>query len=540
MAAHPHSGPRAPAARGRLSPEASRFYSSVYSSARKGSIAELRRRGCTPEEAEEFFSAAFEKVMRSVDPLARGFSAPQMVNFIKRSAWRVMLDERRRSGQRPEVELSAVRSLSDSGLEGPAEVAVEREAAAMGREALQMLSERDRLIFRQRNQLGLSPEEILRRTPGLSMRTYRKIIQRANSRVLAALERIEGGERCEEMESSLLQRYVAGGCPEPEQLAVEVHLGHCRACQKAHARMRGHLLDVASGIAVVASVEVPHRFGVLDPLLRLLESLSDRAGGVIEASRALRERARELALRIAGGVPGGGGDAAVGQALGATSVKVASVCAAGVAAGACLAAGVVPGIGGVGLLESHTANHARPSKTVSHRHRPVAPSTLIDSLPEVESTPASPEKHRRERAGSAGRERVGQVSLPAGEPSSAPSESATSSPSSAKESKQVTSGEFGAESGRPATQPSSPASSGSSGSGAARPPPTRAAPRAPRAAASSGCKRAGPPGAGRLFSNFSQGGGAALRCRVWRLRARALGRVRSPSADQTDIQEPTR
>jgi RNA polymerase sigma factor (sigma-70 family) len=465
MAAHPHSGSRDALANGKLSAEASRFYASVYSSARKGSLAELRRKGCSEEEAEEFFATAFEKVMGTVDPVARGFSAPEMVNFIKRAAWRVMLDERRRRGQRQEIELSAIQSLTDAAAESPDEVAVEREAVAIGREALQMLSERDRLIFRQRHQLDLSPEEILQRTPGLSLRTYRKIIQRANNRVLAAFARIEGGERCEEMESSLLRRYIADQCPEPEQLAVEIHLAHCRACQMAHARMRGYLLDVASGIAVVATGATSNRLGVLGLPLRLLDAASNGANGMVEATRAARERIRDLVLRIAGSAPGAGGDATVGQALTATSVKVASVCAAGVAAGACVAAGVVPGIGEIGLLGSHGDQANPPAKTSPHVHQTKAPPTLIDPLPQSEPTSASPEKHETKRArGSAGESENHTAST-----TTAPSESASSSP--AKESKKVTSGEFGAESGQPVTHPSSspppssPPSSGSSGSG---------------------------------------------------------------------------
>jgi uncharacterized membrane protein YgcG len=390
-----------------------------------------------------------------------------MVNFIKRAAWRVMLDERRRRGQRPEVELSAIQSLSDAGAEGPDELAVEREAVAIGREALQMLSERDRLIFRQRHQLDLSPEEILQRTPDLSMRTYRKIIQRANNRVFSAFERIEGGERCEEMESSLLRRYVADECPESEQLEVEVHLAHCRACQMAHGRLRGYLLDVASGLAVVATAASSHRLGVLGLPARLLDALSNGASGAIEATRTARERVRDLIFRAASGIPGAGGDATVGQAVSATSVKVASACAAGVAAGACVAAGVVPGIGGIGLLEGHGHHRAPAPKTVSHVHHETAPPTLIDSLPEAEAPSAPPEKHEEKRprkGGGAGEDHTGSS---ASAPSAAPSESASSSPSSAKESPKVTGGEFGAESGQPVTPPSTsspPASSGSSGS----------------------------------------------------------------------------
>jgi RNA polymerase sigma factor (sigma-70 family) len=171
MAADPRQGLSTPATGRKLSPAASSFYARVYSSARNGSLAELRRGGCSEEEAEEFFQTAFERVMKSVDPVDRGFSSPQMVNFIKRSAWRCMIDERRRRGQRPEVEIGTVLSLSDTSAESPDEVAEEREAIAIGREALQMLSERDRLIFRQRHQMNLSPEEIMQNMPGLSPRT---------------------------------------------------------------------------------------------------------------------------------------------------------------------------------------------------------------------------------------------------------------------------------------------------------------------------------------------------------------------------------
>jgi RNA polymerase sigma factor (sigma-70 family) len=471
MAAHPHSGPKSPIARGRLSAEASRFYEAVYSSARKGSLHELRRRGCSEEEAEDFFSTAYAKVMASVDPVDRRFSEPEMVNFIKLAAKRVMLDERRRQGQRPEVELSAIPSLSDAGAESPDEVAVDREAIAMGREALQMLSDRDRLIFRQRHQMDLSPEEILERTPGLSLRTYRKIIQRANGRVMAAYQRIEGGERCEEMEAGLLRRYVAEECEEAERLAVEVHLAHCRACQMAQARMRGYLLDVASGLAIAATSTTSYRFGVLAWPARLFDAATSGANGAVEAGRVAGGRIRDFAVRVVGSLPGAGGDATVGQAIGATSVKVASACAAGVAAGACVAAGVVPGIGGIGLLESHGHHHVQPHRSISRIHHASAPPTLIDRLPtESTATPSKPQASTEARKSQRASENHVGSTAPA--PSSS-ADSVSSSPSSAKESSKVTSGEFGAESGQPVTPPSNsspspspPASSSpSSGSG---------------------------------------------------------------------------
>ncbi len=395
-----------------LSAEASAFYSQVYGPARKGCLNELRRAGCSEEEAEELFAATFEHVMGTVDPIARSFAVPQMVNFVKRSAWRALIDERRRRGGRIEVELGAVESLSDASAESPEEVAEEREAVAMGREALQMLPERDRLIFRQRHEMDLSPEEILERTPGLSLRTYRKIIQRANGRVLAAFTKIEGGERCEEMKSSLLRRYVAEACGEAEQAAVEVHLAHCRLCQIAHARMRGQLLDVASGFVVTAAAASDsvraHASWIAEGSARILHA----GQGLIEGTKAARERLREQALRAATSVPGSGGDAAAGQLIGASTVKVAAGCVAGAAAttAACVALGVSP-LAVVGVTHEaapprpveqkakrHPAHHAvtpTPASTNESSAQPVEPTTTPTASPEPRKASSEPSHHKR-------------------------------------------------------------------------------------------------------------------------------------------------
>lgn len=445
----------------KLGVEEEGFYASVYGSARNGTLAELRRKGCSEEEAEEFFAMALAKVMEAVDPIARGFSAPEMVIFIKRSAWRCMIDARRRQGRRPEVELGAVGSLANTSAESPEEIAEAHEALAVGREALQMLSERDRLIFRQRHQMDLSPEEILQNMPGLSMRTYRKVIQRANARVLDALERIEGGARCEEMEGSILRRYVVGESSEAERLEVGAHLAHCRACQQVQARMRGYLVDVAGALVAASSLRGHQRVGVLGDLpARLTEGFANGAQSVGDVTRVARERVREIMLRVAGGAPGSGGDAAVGQALTATSAKVAAACAASVAAGACVAA-VVPGVGGLGLLSQGAHGARLPERPA--RTRPAAkPASKIDALPTVSSTP--PAKPKVKQSGGS-KEATPSVSSSA--PSSAaPSSTVPSLPSEAKESGSVTGTEFGAESGQPASQPpSTPSTSSGSGGG---------------------------------------------------------------------------
>jgi RNA polymerase sigma factor (sigma-70 family) len=426
--------------------------------------------GCSEEEAEEFFSTAFEKVMESVNPIAREFSAPQMVNFIKRACRNCLIDERRSSGLHPQVELEALPSLSDESAERPEDAAVDREAVAIGREAMQMLPERDQAIFRQRHQMDLSPEEIMKNFPGLSLRTYRKLIQRANTRALAAFERIEGGERCEEMEAGLLHRYVTEESPRAERHAVEAHLAHCRACQKAQARMRGYLLDVASGLVAASTLASSHHLDILGRVgARMGEIGSEPAHALAGAGRALRERGRDVLLRAFGALPGVGGDATVGQVLTASSFKIASACAAGVAAGACVAAGVVPGIGAVGLLSQH--DHP-PAKHAAREIPAPKRSSFVDRLPSPE-----PEMPTAQQAKSGAQKQAASVAHHASEHSasagSAPS--VPNSASSARESDSVTSTEFGAESGQPApaSEPTPPANSPSgspSAGGAAQSP----------------------------------------------------------------------
>jgi RNA polymerase sigma factor (sigma-70 family) len=453
MAADPQRPPSAPAGRRRLSVEEARFYAKVYDSARRGSVNELRQKGCSEEEAEEFFATAFGKVMERVNPIEREFKEPQMVDFIKRASWTCMIDERRRRGQRPEIELGQVRSLSDATAESPDEAAEEREAVAIGREALEMLSERDRLIFRQRHQMNLSPEEILENMPGLSLRTYRKVIGRANARVLDAFERIEGGARCEEMEAGLLRRYVGGESSAAEQSSVQAHLAHCRSCQKAQARMKGYLLDVASSFVALSSLA-----NLLGHASSRLPGLASDGSALSGASRGLRDRARDLLIRIAGLMPGSGSDATVGQAFTAPWVKIAAACTSGIAVGGCVAAGVVPGIGGVGILSQHHASPKRPAHVIEASPAP----SLIDRLPSP--SPAAPAAKHASSAAS-------RKASPARHSSPAPAASRDTSPipnspSSARRSDSVTSSEFGAESGQPVSPPPSepPPSSAPSGS----------------------------------------------------------------------------
>jgi RNA polymerase sigma factor (sigma-70 family) len=383
---------------GRLSVEAAQFYARVYGAARAGCMNELRRAGCEEEEAEDVFAATFERIMRKFDPVDQAFLPAQMVALLKNACRQKLIDERRHQGVVRMVPLGDASAESDGASESPAEAVEEREAVAMGREAISSLPERDRIIFFQRHQLDLTPEEILRQNPGLSRRSYRKILQRANARALKAFEEIDSGARCAEMRREHLRRYVAAQASEKERQAVEAHLRHCRACRLGAARMRSYLHDVAAPLAALLAGEHARGGFLADRTARLLDSIGQGAQALGEATRAARERLRELALRGATAFPGSGGESAAGQVVGVSGMKAISVCAAGAIAASCLVAGALPGVSGLELLEQRGHRDFRKPPSASS----VASQVLS---PPAEASPApslSPPQRSSRKASAAG------------------------------------------------------------------------------------------------------------------------------------------
>lgn len=220
----------------RLSAEAAKFYDDVYPSARAGCVHELRAVGCSEEEAEELFSAASLKVMDSVDLIARHFEPPQMVNLMKKSCRRLLIDGHRHEKVLGRVELNAADSTGGAGVD---EVAEAHEAVARYREAVRSLDERERRILLLCSQ-GFSPGEIRQLVPGLTPRSYRKLIERARKRARATLEGIEDGRLCEEVERAL-PLYLHGQASERVGRQVRAHLERCPACRHSSTQARGIL-----------------------------------------------------------------------------------------------------------------------------------------------------------------------------------------------------------------------------------------------------------------------------------------------------------
>jgi DNA-directed RNA polymerase specialized sigma24 family protein len=314
----------------KLPPESAAFYADVWEAARAGCVRVLRHVECSESEAEEIFAEVFADVMAKTDPIQREFHRGEMVNFLKVACRRKMIDHRRRDAAVRMVALTESEGVGDFHQDGPAELAVRVEAIELGREALLALSKRDRLIFELRHYEELSPEEVRLHVPGLSALGYRKAIKRANSKVLAAYQRIDSGERCTEMTNALLARSLAEDCTDREREEVGAHIEHCRVCRQIRGRMGGYLFDVASSLA--GFMAVARTTG-----LAAVASASSLPG-----ERA-RLRARTLAHRVAESLPGGS-TTDPGQILGFTGAKVGGVCASVAAVVTCAAMGVIPGV----------------------------------------------------------------------------------------------------------------------------------------------------------------------------------------------------
>jgi hypothetical protein len=199
---------------------------------------------------------------------------------------------------------------------------------------------------------------------------------------------------------------------------------------------------------------------------RVLQIGSNAAQVIVDAGRGIRERVREALLRVIGGLTGPGGDTSAVQVLGASSTKIASACA-GVAAGVCIAASAVPGVGGIGLPGHQSHAKEQSARSVPHLTAPSERSALVGILPKPHAAATSaggkepnPSAHERAR----------RTAAQATEPSTAqPAAPVSNSPADTRVSGRQTGTEVGVESGgRPlpaSPAPAPPSSPGSSSSG---------------------------------------------------------------------------
>jgi len=187
--------------------------------------------------------------------------------------------------------------------------------------------------------------------------------------------------------------FVSGAAGADVVETVEAHLKHCRACQRSCVEMRAYLQDVGSTLAVIATLGgVAHGaagMGVIGQTLGIAGQLGAIAG---QAAQSLRERIRELVLRLAGVLPGSGGESGMAQVAGISAAKVTVLCAGVAGVMTCAAAGVVPGISALDLGRHQPAvRQAMPVENESAADLSPLPNAAVKE----ETTP---ERLRRELA----------------------------------------------------------------------------------------------------------------------------------------------
>ncbi len=327
--------------------------------ARRDRLLRVNRRRLRWEDLEDCYSqATLELVTRAQrDP----FASPDHIVHALEQKFSSRIDDRRRAiGGRSPIEAAIARAvavdapddgageLEDRTAEVVRQVAGRIEVRRL-REVAAELSHDQRLVLACQISLGLDCAEFCRRY-GWTHEKFRKVAQRARTRLRALVAEYELGDRCRRLEPDVLA-YGSRAATDEQARRAAAHLANCSACAS---QLRA--LDRASRqVAALLPAPVVANAGLLA-----------KVGGL---ALALRRMVGALAGRVpteagAAGVAGGG-------AAGAGAVKL------GVAA-ACLAGGYAicaPGIGGL-PVGGGAHHHGRPAvRHVAQAVAATAPAT---------------------------------------------------------------------------------------------------------------------------------------------------------------------
>ena len=156
----------------------------------------------------------------------------------------------------------------------------------------------------------------------------------------AKIRLVEEGRWCAEREP-LLKTYAAGLADEDQVLQAEHHLAHCRHCHEFVGKLTGHLHDLGSAVLVPGALEaVDPQVGLLERMTGAAERAREAAAGIFSRSDPAEAVSAASAARGAGAA--GAGVAAKLAGLGVAGKAAIACLGGGVAATACVVAGVGP------------------------------------------------------------------------------------------------------------------------------------------------------------------------------------------------------
>ena len=372
----------------------------------KSMVARAFRGAFCPDELDDIYASAWVGTLRALAGRHADLSDDEIRSYLLTAVANQAGKELRRRRRKPTAPIDLVGAVPDQA-DGPEEKAASQEQSQVTRDVLSSLPPRRRAVMLLRYGWGLEPSQVCGLIDGLSPRAYRKEVTRGVDEIATRMRAVESGSWCDEREP-VLKAYAAGTAEEDEARQARAHLAHCRACSDFVARLSGHLHDLGGAVAAYGAIDG------LDGHLRIadrLVALGDRASALV--GRGTTGGADETTgqLVTAGGAKGAGA-AGAGvltklATLGAAG-KVAVACVGGgMAATACIAAGVSP----FGVDTGNAPQQAREQPT-RHKPKPSVPSlSTLPSQVGSEPAPAAPPSQAQ-----AVREEVVVEAVPAPEP----------------------------------------------------------------------------------------------------------------------------
>jgi RNA polymerase sigma factor (sigma-70 family) len=297
------------------------------------------------DELDDIYASAWVGTLRALSGRHSQLADDEIRSYVLTAVANQAGKELRRRRRKPTAPLELVGGIPDQG-DTPEERAASMEESRITRDLLASLPPRRRAVMLLRYGWGLEPSQVCGLIAGLSPRAYRKEVTRGVDELAEKMRALERGQWCADREP-ILKAFVAGIAGDDEARQARAHLSHCRHCSAFVAQLSGHLHDLGGSVAAV---------GVIDGLdghvglgHRLLD-LGDRATGLLARGSSTGADDTGAQIATAGGIRGAGAaGAGVLTKLASVGVagKLALACAGGgLAATACVAAGITPfGVG---------------------------------------------------------------------------------------------------------------------------------------------------------------------------------------------------
>ena len=313
----------------------------------KAMVRRAFRGAFSPDELDDIYAGAWVGTLRALADRQAKLADDEIRSYVLTAVANQAGKEIRRRKRKPTAPLELVGAVADDR-GSPEELASSAEQSRVTRDLLASLPPRRRAVMLLRYGWGLEPSQVCGLIKGLSARAYRKEITRGVDELTERMRAVERGSWCADREP-VLKSFAAGLADAEQQRQARAHLAHCRQCSEFVGRLTGHLHDLGGAVAAVGAIDAHRR----PRRPRRPDRRSRRPRRRPRRPRRIHGRRPEHAAQLAaaGGARGAGaaGAGVLAKLAGlGTAGKIVLACAGGgVAATACVAAGVAPfGIGG--------------------------------------------------------------------------------------------------------------------------------------------------------------------------------------------------